>query len=76
MNHCKTCKHFKLKTENSDIAYHGEGIGDCNSNKFVYVNDGVKQEKDGLGYWDYESYKAGFEVGEDFGCIHWAKNGQ
>ena len=57
---CKYCKYF-------------DGASGCNSDKFVYVGvfEDAEMSEDGLGYWDYESYAAGFNVGERFGCIHW-----
>jgi hypothetical protein len=63
MNTCKDCKHWE---RNKDEKYAGR----CDSEKFVY-SDGNDCQKDGLQYWDYEGYSAGFETGEDFGCIHW-----
>ena len=66
MNRCKTCRHFKPSTEGYDAPH----MGVCDSEKFVYTEDVVKIPIDGLGYWDFDGYMAGFEVGEEFGCIH------
>ena len=49
-------------------------VGTCKNDKFVYTGDGeYETQVDGLGYWDSESYAAGFETGQDFGCIHFEK---
>ena len=48
------------------MSYHGAHAGTCKSDRFVYDE---KTPKDGLHYWDYESYSAGFDTGEDFGCV-------
>lgn len=57
---------FDWRTETASDAPYGY----CNNSKFVYTGDGDKTPEDGLGYWDCESYKAGFQTGENFGCIH------
>lgn len=58
---CKECKHWQRNDETP--------MGECLSDKFEY--GGTSDiEKDGLIYWDYEGYHAGFHTGEDFGCIH------
>ena len=67
MNTCKTCRHWKRATDKFDMEYHGKHAGQCSSDKFVYDE---KLPKDGLQYWDYEGYSAGFRTGENFGCIH------
>lgn len=72
MSTCKTCKHWQRYTSNFDKRYHGEHTGCCNSEKFIYKDMDQKAEKDGVAYWDYEGYSAGFETGEDFGCVHHA----
>jgi hypothetical protein len=64
MERCKNCKYWETSLLNS------KGAGDCCNEKFVYTGE-KKTPKDGLGYWDNEGYDAGFETGEDFGCIHW-----
>ena len=56
---CKNCRHFTRAKEGIEHS--------CNSPKFVYED--IKED-DQLGYWDYEGYSAGFNVGENFGCIH------
>ena len=73
---CKNCKHFKRNNDN----IHSTKYGECNCNKFVYgtsfehsnskYND-FSNKADELLYQDYENYSANFEVGENFGCIHW-----
>jgi hypothetical protein len=65
---CGTCKYFTPYTDAFDLEYHGAHAGRCSCDKFV---ENAKVPVDGLGYWDYESYSAGFEVGAGFGCIHW-----
>ena len=67
MGTCKSCKHFTRMESDFDKQYHGAHAGTCDSEKFIYEGE---VPKDGLSYWDYESYSAGFHVGEDFGCIH------
>lgn len=67
MNTCKTCQHWRRYTDSFDSEYRGTHAGRCNSDKFVYDE---KVALDGLRYWDYEGYSAGFETGEDFGCVH------
>ena len=64
-----------LLTEDFDIESHGKHAGRCNSDKFIYDED-TKPPMDGLRYWDSEGYSAGFEVGENFGCIHWMRSTQ
>ncbi len=60
--YCKDCVFF---TKGSDL-----DSNECSSPKFVYSGDSGITETDQLGYWDQESYVAGFNVGEDFGCVH------
>lgn len=62
MNRCKTCKHW-TRMDDGDQPH----AGHCDSPKFVYQ---APLPVDGLEYWDYESYSAGFQTGEDFGCVH------
>lgn len=66
---CKECKFWK-RVEKEDREFHGQYAGECSCDKFVY---GQSAPKDGLEYWDSESYCAGFFTGEDFGCIHGEK---
>jgi len=55
---CKNCTHWEKNN--------------CDCDKFVY--EGYDEPPiDGLVYWDYESYSAGFETGEQFGCIHFKR---
>jgi hypothetical protein len=68
---CKTCKHWKRYSEAFKIEYHGIHAGMCGSEKFIEADSGTKVPVDGLRYWDYEGYSAGFETGENFGCVHW-----
>lgn len=58
----KTCKNCK----------HGGAGGGCNSDKFVEESWGDPMPEDGMLYWDYEGYSAGFRTGPDFGCVHFA----
>lgn len=70
---CKNCKCYEEKE-------YEKGFGKCSCEKFLNANkdyhkiydenDNFIREKDTLEYWDYESYSCGFDVGEDFGCIH------
>lgn len=72
MKTCKNCIFWERYKEAGDIESRGEHAGICNSAKFIDANDSCeKVPKDGLRYWDYEGYSAGFETGENFGCIHW-----
>lgn len=61
---CATCKHWKPKD--------GGKTGMCESDRFVYVDVWSDDDTptDGLGYWDYESYHAGFDTGPSFYCPH------
>jgi len=61
---CITCRHWTRNGES-------ETSGKCGSSKFVYGFSGFP--KDSLCYWDHEGYSAGFDTGEDFGCVHWAE---
>ena len=75
-NKCKNCKYFERHKEE----YYCNKYGYCNCTKFVYgtsfihidehYNDYDKTKADELLYEDYEGYNADFEVGENFGCIH------
>lgn len=78
-NKCKNCKYFERNKEE----YCCNKYGNCNCTKFVYgssfihndsrYNDYNEEKADELLYKDYEGYSAGFEVGENFGCIHFEK---
>ena len=67
---CKTCKHWTRCTRDFDKKFHGVHSGECSSNAFEYTGDGGFTPKDGLAYWDADSYRAGFYTGENFGCVH------
>ena len=84
----KTCKNCRWWKRGENIRYTGEYMdpdrkrvvtpsthGKCDSDKFVYAGRENDSETDSLWYEDYESYAAGFDTGEDFGCIHWSDNG-
>ncbi len=70
LGRCGKCKHWRRYSMEFDVNYHGKHAGTCNSDKFVY-DEGPQPPQDGLRYWDYEGYSAGFDTGEDFGCVHW-----
>lgn len=72
MNKCATCKHWSRVSGDFDVRFHGAHAGNCASDAFTYTDEQPtpKIPKDGLGYWDYEGYSAGFMTGEDFGCVH------
>jgi hypothetical protein len=59
---CKNCKYFSQGDYNK--------IGFCANEHFVYETLAKDTPINGLSYWDYECYAAGFYVGEEFGCIH------
>ncbi len=63
---CESCAHWKRRR----VALNESAAcsGTCDNDAFVY--DQATPEN-GLMYWDYESYKAGFATGPKFGCIHW-----
>ena len=69
---CKNCKYFKYTND----GYHPTYQGECENSHFTYTGDGENVLEDGLGYWDYESYSAGFNVGEKFGCVHFKRKEQ
>ena len=73
LDRCGTCENFRRYTDAFDVEYHGKHAGTCNSDKFVY-DEGHQPPPDGLRYWDYEGYSAGFAVGDQFGCIHWLRS--
>jgi hypothetical protein len=67
----KLCKFCRFWTEyKADYYPYHPGIGGCNHGNFVYTGQGDETPVNGLGYWDQDSYRAGFETGSDFGCIH------
>ena len=65
---CKNCGYFE---ESLDYKAKDDRHN-CNCPNFVYTgnNDNGYPLGNKLGYWDYESFSAGFEVGSNFGCIH------
>lgn len=86
---CKDCKYFKrFDNKKRYEEYRWEKYGTCQSKKFLYglthkefvdVLDDIIPEislldTDLLLYNDYDSYNAEFEVGENFGCIHFEEN--
>jgi hypothetical protein len=73
---CKNCKHFKRHKDSCQSIK----FGHCVCSKFVYgsayeqtkkEDNDFSDEANELLYEDYEGYNADFEVGENFGCIHW-----
>ena len=66
---CKNCKYYK-QNKGKDQNKH---FGECNCKRFIYDDWGTDEHKEynALIYWDYEGYSASFEVGENFGCIHY-----
>ena len=70
---CSNCRWWREGNE-SDKAYHGQDSGDCACPKFRYVGN-IEHviNSDELGYWDTESYSAGFVTGKEFGCVHFQK---
>ena len=70
---CKNCDYWeRSKCGNSPrILYYGT----CGSGKWTYRED-HECDVDGVQYWDYEGYAAGFETGENFGCRHWSEKCQ
>ena len=78
-NRCADCRYWSRYSDKYDLAYHGADRGQCSSPAFVCANDLVtdrgatgKANSDQLCYWDSESYAAGFDTGENFGCLAWA----
>ena len=67
-NLCKNCKYWTQHVG----PYKDTHFGSCSNEKFVYTFTSLNKDvpDDGLGYWDEECYKAYFETGENFGCIH------
>ena len=71
--YCEDCKYWTKKQDPFKDRPNGEIIytdGFCDNEKFVESED---TPIDGLQYWDYESYSAGFATGARFGCIHFAR---
>lgn len=69
LGRCGNCEFWLRYTEQFEVKHHGQHAGICESDQFVYNNMG-STPKDGLRYWDYEGYDAGFDTGENFGCVH------
>lgn len=80
---CKDCMYWERiivqnrRREPWEKFFHKEAdsfksSGNCSNDKFVYTDGTDKSVPpiDGLGYWDHDGYDAGFETGENFGCIH------
>jgi len=65
---CKNCKWWEVYTNTKLKGYE---IGVCSNPKFVYARLEDICPKDGLQYWDSDSYLAGFHTGEEFSCLHW-----
>lgn len=69
---CRDCRYWSENEQSEyDIKLERSTCGDCDHEKFTYQDDG--RFIDGLDYWDYESYSAGFTTGPEFGCIHFEK---
>ena len=74
MGRCKNCRHYfeHFNTER-------DNYGACMSSKFIYDNDLDLDDEleivddDCLLYGDSEQYSAYFEVGENFGCVHFKR---
>lgn len=69
MNICKNCEYYK-KYRDKRV------FGQCKCKKFLNANKlswNYRRKKDTLEYWDYECYSCGFDVGEEFGCIHFTE---
>lgn len=69
---CATCKFWERYTKTADVDCYGAHNGGCRSEKFIEQED--KDHDDALYYWDFEGYSAGFQTGQNFGCIHWEKS--
>jgi hypothetical protein len=67
---CKNCQWYEAKKHQYRAIY-----GGCKNKYFQYggrmEDEEYPVEANGLLYWDVDSYGAGFDVGENFGCIHW-----
>ena len=66
---CGTCANFTRYSDGFSARYHGPHAGECTCDKFRYESGVLGADE--LHYWDYESYSAGFAVGDQFGCVHW-----
>lgn len=70
MKTCETCKLWKRGTD------YDVNRGTCSCLKFIDISeicddDDLDGERtDTLCLWDAEQYKASFDTGKDFGCIH------
>lgn len=72
---CKDCAYY----EENKGAYNRKHYGQCSNEKFIY--DAYCDEKEEkrisknncLLYVDHDAYSASFEVGENFGCIHFKR---
>ena len=64
---CKNCGDWNR-------SHHLSYLGECKNDSFVYSGNGINCCNNGLQYWDVESCNAGFETGENFGCIHFNIN--
>ena len=74
-NRCQDCRYWKRYFMKFDMECHGADRGECSSPRFVCANDlrsFQQANNDQLCYWDSESYSAGFDTGENFGCLAWA----
>jgi hypothetical protein len=71
---CSKCKYWRREYGSTPTGIPVTSLfGDCDCTKFVYSGTSDLEATDSLIYWDYESYKAGFVTGKDFGCIHFSK---
>jgi len=62
---CQNCMYWTRFKE----SYENKEYGDCNNDKFNYEYP-AKNKDDNLVYRDGEGWSAGFETGQNFGCIH------
>jgi hypothetical protein len=67
---CKFCIWWTEYTQKWDQ----KECGECKESHFIYTGNGEEIPLNGLGYWDGESYAAGFNTGSYFGCIHFVEN--
>lgn len=63
---CKNCKHYFFSDWPKGDEHEFEG-----SCALMLDANTVKTAVDKVTGWDYEGYKAGTNVGPEFGCIHW-----
>ena len=59
---CKNCAFWK---ESTDYV----GWGNCSNDIFEYTGASDASEKALFGYWDSESFAAGFRIKSNFCCI-------